>query len=367
MEVSGSSAPAGIDQGWSVRPYRPGDEDALITLFATVFGRSLNSAVWQWKLKSRPALAENVWVAVAADDGRLVGQYAGIPVEIQIDGSRRPAVVAVDAMTAPDFRRHGILTALVQTAHAAWAAAGITTVLGLPNQQWRSRTEALGWVPVGPLAWFRAPLHLEAALAHKGRMPARAAGAIIGVAGRVTAARYGWARSRVARPSSLTIAPVTAATAEFDRLWERAAPPATGMVVRDQAWVAWRYLQAPGGYHLLAAWSGMGLEGYVACRIVERAGRRTGYIADLFTAPGPEPVAGALLGAALDWLWDGGAETARALALPGSPVERALRAAGFAPAPGAFTFCQVPLKPPAPVDVRPPERWLLTGGEFDVV
>jgi GNAT superfamily N-acetyltransferase len=350
------------DQGWSLRPYQAGDEAALAVLFATVFGHPLASVEWRWKLKSRPTLAENVWVAVA-DDARIVAQYAGIPVEVHLDGSRRPAMVAVDAMTAPDFRRHGILTALVQAAHAAWQSAGVVTVLGLPNQQWGSRTEALGWAPVGPLAWFRAPLHLEQALAH--RVPTVAAGAVSGLAGRVTAARREWGRARAAQPVGFTVGPITGATAEFDRLWERTSPADTNLLVRDQAWVDWRFLQAPGAYHLLAARSVDGLEGYVACRIVERAGRRTGYIADLFTAPGPLPVAGALLSAALDWLWAGGAETARALAVPGSPPARALRAAGFAPTPGAFTFCQVPLRPAAAS--LPPAGWLLTGGEFDVV
>src|SRR5205823_13434929 len=95
---------------------------------------------------------------------------------------------------------------------------------------------------------------------------------------------------------------------------------------------------------------------------------RTGWIADLFTAPDGERVAAALLTAALDDLWAQGAEWVRALASPGAPLNRLLRAGGLRPAPGAFPFELVPLDPGLDLAaLSDPAAWLLTGGDFDVV
>src|SRR5689334_11417876 len=98
MNPSAPSPPA-----WDIRPYRPGDEHGLVALFAQVFGRPVTVDHWRWKLKGQPAPVENVWVAFAVDDGRVIGQYAGIPVRVQLAGIRANAMVVVDVMTAPDF------------------------------------------------------------------------------------------------------------------------------------------------------------------------------------------------------------------------------------------------------------------------
>ncbi len=52
--------------------------------------------------------APNVWYAEA--EGRIVGQYAGTPMRIQVDGRIVPTVHTCDVMTAADFRKQGVLT-----------------------------------------------------------------------------------------------------------------------------------------------------------------------------------------------------------------------------------------------------------------
>src|SRR5262245_52988059 len=111
-------APPSPAPAWDIRPYQPGDETELVPLFEQVFGRSISPEYWRWKLKGRPAPVESVWVAFAADDGRVIGQYAGIPVEVKLGGTVLPAMVSVDTMTAPDFRRRGILTTLRKAIYA---------------------------------------------------------------------------------------------------------------------------------------------------------------------------------------------------------------------------------------------------------
>src|SRR5213594_2611005 len=125
---------------WSIRAYCAGDEGALVALFERVFGRSISEAHWRWKLKQPPSPVENVWLAV--DEDRPVFHYAGIPTRYRLPAGEVTAMVSVDTMTAPEFQRRGLLSAVGRHVYDTWRAAGVPFVIGLPNQRWGSRTGA---------------------------------------------------------------------------------------------------------------------------------------------------------------------------------------------------------------------------------
>ncbi|HWP03806.1 MAG TPA: GNAT family N-acetyltransferase, partial [Gemmatimonadaceae bacterium] len=121
-----------------MRPHRPGDERALVALFQEVFRRPIDETYWRWKLKALPSPTENVGVAVDEAD-RPVFQIGGIPGTWWIDHREALVMVAVDAMTHPRFRRRGILSQVGRQLFRNWRDAGVSLVLGLPNEQWGSR------------------------------------------------------------------------------------------------------------------------------------------------------------------------------------------------------------------------------------
>lgn len=356
---------------WEVRPYQPGDEEQLVALYARVFGRPRSVAFWRWKLKGRNAPFETVWVAVT-DAGQIIGQYGGIPLRVQLHGQVRPAVHAVEAMTDPRFRRKGMLTRLGSAAHSGWAAAGQAVVLGLPNEQWGTRNRALGYVTLFPLAWLRFPLHLERVVAQRGRVPgplvgpAMALGAVGGGVWRQMARRT---LRRKQQGAALAVEAVTTPTPAFDQLWESLAGRYAHFVVRDSAWVAWRFLAAPEqDYRVLLARAGGQPVGYLAYRLVIAPERVTGYIADLFLAPDAEPVAAALLEAALEDLSARGAGMVLASGAPGSALYGLLRGLRFLPVQLPFNFELVPLaREVDPAALADPVAWHLTAGDFDVI
>ena len=47
----------------AIRPYRAGDETALVDLFYRSFGHRITEDHWRWKLRGRPSLK---WVFAAA-------------------------------------------------------------------------------------------------------------------------------------------------------------------------------------------------------------------------------------------------------------------------------------------------------------
>jgi hypothetical protein len=359
----------GVGEGWGLRPYRSGDETQLIELFGRVFGRPLPLETWIWKLKGQPTPVENVWVVVAEGDERVIGQYAGIPVRVRLGGKERWVMQSVDTMVSPDFRRRGILTALGKATYQSWADGGVSAVFGVPNQHWGTRTDALGLQPLFPLVWQRIPLRLGRALVRSQWLPRALTAPIAPLA---DALARGWraaARFPGGRIGDVQLEAIGRAGGEIDALWHCVGAPYRNAVIRDAAWVNWRYLQAPGfAYRVLLARTGGEPAGYIAYRLAEAGSRRTAIIADLLTAPGARPVAAALLAAALADLLSREAEMALAAAPRSSELQRTLRRAGFLPMRGTSQVLLAPLTPDVnPSSLRSPDGWLLAAGDFDVV
>jgi len=348
-----------------LRPFQLADVAPLVDLFGRAFGRPMPEAVWRWKLDRRHAPTDNVWLAVD-DDDRPIFQYAGIPCRFHLDGREVEAMISVDTMAAPEQRRRGLLTTVGRRTYQAWRDAGVALVLGLPNQQWGSRTEALGWERLFSLAWRFRPLRPEALLARRWRLPwlsrRRLGGRLLSrLAGSTPAA-------------GLVVREITAAGAEIDRLWQRTRDQHRFSIVRDAARIGWRYLESPQDhYRILLAErpDGAAAEpaGFAALRLEELPdGRRLGWIAEVHCSRHEPASVGLLINRAVALLSDSGAELVGALAVPASPFDRALRRAGFWFQRGRFSVECVPLADNLPLaELRRPENWQLMGGDFDVI
>lgn len=354
--------------GWKLRPYRAGDEARLVALFARVFGQDHSVDWWHWKLKGRASNIENVWVAVT-DDERIIAQYAGIPVRMKLGAQEHAAMVSVDTMTDPQFRRRGILTELANAAYSSWADAGVAAVIGLPNQQWGSRTAALGWERLFPLPWLRWVLRPDQVIAHSGRLPGYVLAPTAALASIFSRLNHRIVKGRLAAHAHNYLVNPPEKPGDFDRLWAIVGPEYQNLAVRDAEWVSWRYIEpSEPGYHLLMAYLSGEPVGYLAYRIVRIGAKNTGLIADLFVAPADQAATNALLLRALDDLWARKATTVATTAPPGTSLFRLLRAAGFGLGPGSFSFEIVPLDRTLDLAVlQDPATWQLSPGDFDIV
>ncbi|MBI3732991.1 MAG: GNAT family N-acetyltransferase [Chloroflexi bacterium] len=370
---------------WVVRGYQPGDERAIIALFERVYGRVISEAHWRWKLKTLPSPVENVWLAF--HDDQLIFHYAGIPTVYQALDDERSVMVGVDTMTAPEFQRRGLLTQVGRQVYDRWRAAGVAFVLGLPNERWGSRAGALGWVELFTLQWLVHPLRLEAVVGRVARERLSAPAWFVRLSKRMNAQRahprssgaYApvsrlwnayWDRSvsSDARDAGVQVRAVTRAGPEFDQLWQVCRSEAALSVVRDSAWVNWRYLSAPSlPYHVLLAERAEQAVGYLAYRVQDEGGRKVGAIAELFTKQADAGARGALLRHALEQFQAAGVEQAVTLAVPGTAAWRAWRRAGFFGG-RSFSVQIVPLDENLPMAVlRDPRQWRMSGGDFDII
>jgi GNAT superfamily N-acetyltransferase len=343
-----------------IRPCHEDDVPGLVALFARVFGKTITAEHWHWKLRSLTSQAPNVLLATSND--QPVFQYAGIPTALSLNGARIDAMVAVDGMTAPDFRRRGLLTRVVTEAHARWRETGIDLVLGLPNEQWGSRTAALGWLPMFDLQRLIRPLRPEAMLAQRLGMPwlrrLRLASTLWnGIIARLPH-----------RHADVQTEMVGQADGRFDRLWEKCRANAKFAVVRNRAWVQWRFLDCPSRrYRVLLATRDGEPAGYCAYSVYESEGRRRALLAELAAPQDDDAARRTLLADLLHDLLAEGVEHVSTLAVPGTPDYRELRASGFFRS-HAFLVHMVPLAASLPVEeMRRAANWDLSGAAFDVI
>ena len=348
---------------WTIRPYRAGDETALVSLFARVFGRSISEAHWRWKLAGSSASVPTVFLGVTPDPAggdHPVFHYAGIPVRYRGPDGEVTGMIAVDAMTDPEFRRRGLLTAVSRQVHDCWRDAGISFVIGLPNNQWGSRTRALGWRELFPLTWRVRPLRLDAIIARRFGRPLGLLAAPFGHAW------SGYWRWKAGSDPMVRIRRVVSAEA-FDDLWrsleQHRGPCTTYSIIRDRAWIEWRYLSAPDAkYVVWLAERADAPVGYCVSRLHDAGGRLVGYLAESAAVSNDATVQEMLLATAASALYDDGAELVASLAVPGTAADAALWRAGFLFSWGSFSVQMVPLQSDALLPFSE-----VCGGDFDVV
>jgi hypothetical protein len=304
---------------------------------------------------------DNVWLA-ETEDLVPVFHYAGIPVRFCL--SQRPvtAMVAVDAMTAPEHRRRGLLTAAFPLIHSAWRDHGIPFVLGLPNEQWGSRIRALGWQPLFPLRWMVRPLRPMSYLARRLKVSPLERGFLMDA---------WWNRlmqSTLRRDPALQTERVTNADEGFDRIWARCRGEKMFSTMRDRAWVQWRFLASPmKEYRVTLARLAGEPKGYCVHRLVAGKNHHYAVLAEMFFSEHEPRVRNALLCDLIEDLLAAKADALMTLAVPGTRYYRWLRRCGFLPR-AAFSVELIALAQDLPLEtMRRGENWNLTGADFDVV
>jgi hypothetical protein len=218
-----------------IRPYRPGDEHAILRLFNRVFAeddpgfspRTLEQ--WRWEFTDNPA---GLQITLALDDhGEVMAQYTTLPYFAWLKGERVLAHQGVDSIVHPDHRRglkkEGVFLATARAFFEEWGRPErVAFGFGFPNKKvYRLGLRMLEYLPVEtpvPTLYrnlFQRPDDDEV--------------------GKPTD------RSGVVELASLDD--------RVDRLWRACAGDLQLALVRDRAYLQWRYVQCPLARHRLFA------------------------------------------------------------------------------------------------------------------
>lgn len=132
---------------YTVRPYRDGDRDGLLSLYRDVLSVEMTDRWFEWKYEDNP-YADGVTAFVAETDGRIVGAAGFWFLELCADGERLRVVQSCDGAVREAHRRRGLYTRLFEAGLEYAADAGLEFVFDFPNELTRATFEKHGWRPV---------------------------------------------------------------------------------------------------------------------------------------------------------------------------------------------------------------------------
>jgi hypothetical protein len=202
----------------TIRPFRPGDEEAVNAGFNAAFGLARPLAEWRWKFPQTP---ERRRIVLAVDaTGAVLAHFAVVPVRFQAAGGVLLAGQAVDSYSR---RRLGLAreNLFQRTVRAFYdlhcSPSEIALLYGFPGtRHLRLGLSQLGYLAPQPVAYWRRPL------------PPRAPRPLL-------------------RSHDVTDGFDPAA---LDELWTRSRRRYPFAAVRDSAWLSRRFTGRPGADYL---------------------------------------------------------------------------------------------------------------------
>ena len=339
----------------------PGEAEEIFRLYGEVFGEEISEksrARWRWQYLDNPAGSEDgpeIWVA--REDGRVLGQYASMPVRLQWGDREVKSSWGMDVFLKAEARGKG-LGAQLFTAWSDYVAVALG--LGLTPSSY-GLFQKLRYEDVGPVPFYQKVLDPRAVVARRaGSALGALAGPLAGAALEVLHPERPHADA-----ASVEVLPVTGFSPEYDRLWSDARGSYAMCVRRDQAYLDWKYVRCPHRrYQVREARRSGRLVGFAVSRQEDYKGTRLGWVIDVFADAGDRGAKDALLGALLEAFREAGVARVQAFSM-NAALGQDLERRGFFRGESPMQFC-VRARVPSEAVFSEPGRWHVVFGDSDM-
>lgn len=227
---------------YQFRAATPADDPALLALYEAAFGKGFSPEWWAWYFAC-PTGRDRV--AVAELDGQLAGAYGLLPYRLWLNGREVAASLCQNVCTHPDHQGRGLFVRLGHHALDAEGARGVSVCLGMPNSKALPGHLKVGWDEAAPLP-FLVKEH------------------------------------DAIRPRRNRCVEVDAFDPRVDALMERIRERFAFLVLKDHAFLNWRFRARPGQqYAIHQVEDGDLVRGYVVLKRFDDGDRRKAHILDL--------------------------------------------------------------------------------------
>ncbi len=354
--------------GWEVTPYTPSLSAGVIDLSRRIWPQAeiCAASYHRWQYQANPAGQALTALAREGSGGRIVGQFGAIPVRVVIDGEERLAALALNVATDPGYRRQGMFAALGQASDELMAQAGVALAFAMPNaNSFPGFISRLGYSFAGDVPFLVRAVNV--------RRLARSRLGIPLVPDLAAVGSRPFFPPLPQQPRELTgvvVEHVSQFDDAFDELWKRLRNRHRVMLVRDAAYLNWRYVHIPlREYACFAARAGGELAGYIVLRRAELLDLRGGLIVDFVTEASERGrrAGEALLSHALAYFAGEDVDLLAALMLRHTHEYQLLRRARFRPLPKLLLPQRFRLVARGADHALSLKSWFFTFGDYDVV
>ncbi len=318
-----------MNQDWSIRAYKNGDEQAMFELYRAVYGEVTDKVRWMrhwhWKFMQTPAGAAVIWLP--GSNEKIVGQYPINRVKMEVGNEVIEGSQMVELMTHPDYQHQGIFLTLARLALSDARDKGIDITYGFPNEAAYPGHLKSGYSDVGSISAMIKPLNLENVLRKyiTNQSLLKISTAILNLA-----IKAFYRTRKVPEVDGLTITRVSSFDERINDLWARVSSNYEIMVRRDEAYLNWRYVEVPNvSYAIyLAEKKGQTL-GYTVLKCEEQLELTVGRIFELVVIAGKKAIAQSLLLKAIEFFKEEKADIILYRLIGNKSLYGALRKSGF--------------------------------------
>ena len=246
-----------------VREYRDSDREELVSLLERGLHLSDADDRLRCVYEANPAGPALVSVAEDRSSGRVIGAYAVFPFRLMAEGEVLLIGQRGDLIVDKDFRGRGIFKALRPHVVARASGEGMAFTFSLPNPAAWAGHRRMGCTEVGRLRTMLLPL--DATRLARKHLPENTLGS---VASHIVGGVGGlfWREARFKDCGEYACHRVSVFDQRFDELWQEACSLRDVLIVRDQAYLQWRWTIAGRDQWALAVEKGDRLVGYTLVR-----------------------------------------------------------------------------------------------------
>lgn len=328
-----------------IRAFREGDEEGILALDRAVEEHPWNRrdlANWRWKYRGGNPAGEAI-MYVAEHEGRIVAHFAGLPMRYVVGGEPVLGSHSLAMMVLPQWQNRGLIKFVADKVLADISSSGWAFTYGYPNQNAHAlHTRLLGYEDVGMQRLWQRSLD-----GHEMDLSIMSASAT----------------------SGLDFRALSVFGPEADALFARVLLAKDGltrgaMVVRDAAFLNWRYMARPDVHYLAhGVFRGEELAGYCVLKLYRWETTLFGHFVDLFVVPGDVEAGRLLLGGGLRELHGHGCGLVN-LWMQGSLFfQNLLREHGFAEVSSRPLICRFGKTSERLRPRLTPENWYFTMGD----
>jgi GNAT superfamily N-acetyltransferase len=265
-----------------VRPYRNGDEKEIFKLYKMVYSARQYDLEewlkwWQWKYNMNPT-GKSI-IIIAEHNGKIVGQYPLILVNLMINDKVLKISQNVDLMVHPDYRNQGIFSKLEKAAIEEARKSEIFITIGFPNSSAHHGHIKSGWFDIGINQLWCMPLNWRNAIDMKIKNKFLSAMSTLGATVVINNLLF-----KIQPPpyiENLHIHKINYFDRRFDEFWTNHHKYNRIEVVRNKDYLNWRYSAPDANYSIFAAEKEQIIYGYTVLRHKVQNGRKISIIFDL--------------------------------------------------------------------------------------